>query len=249
MPTHPGDARTLTGDLARLRATAATRPGASLAVVAAALCTLLTFGSAAFADLDPAPVPETRGFGFPALPDGSALTAHHGKHKARPAAAKAPMLQVARLKVDAEIVPVILQSNGVLTPPADVDDVGWWDGSAGAGAERGQTVLTGHTVHGGGGVMDDLAHLRKGDVVRITDAGAEVDYQVTKVVTWSKARLARRAVDVFGQDRHHGRLVMVTCADWDGTAFESNVIAFAKPIPQPTGPGSDARPIQESRVS
>jgi LPXTG-site transpeptidase (sortase) family protein len=247
MSTHPGSARTLAGDVARLRAEAATRPGTALAAVAAALCTLLTFGSAAFADLGDGAPPTANGHdvAFPALPGEARVKAHPSRHHARPAA-QSPMLQVARLHVEAPIVPVALQDDGVLAPPADVDHVGWWDGSAGAGSRHGQTVLTGHTVHKGGGVMDDLADLTAGDIVRITDQGGEVDYRVARVVTWSKTRLARHAVDVFGQDRHHGRLVMVTCADWDGTAFDSNVIAFA----QPAGPiARPATPSEEARAS
>ena len=252
MTTQPGGTRTLAGDVAQLRgritAHAATRPGTSLAAVAALLCSLLTFGSAAFgaARYDGPVTAPGHAVAFPALP-GETLPAkaRHSRHHTRPAATS-PMLQVARLDVDAPIVPIALQSDGVLTPPADVDDVGWWDGSAGAGDKHGQMVLTGHTVHRGGGVMDDLADLTEGDLVRITDKGGEVDYKVTRVVTWSRARLARKAVDIFGQDRHHGRLVMVTCADWNGTAFDSNVIAFA----QPTGPlAQPASPAREAQVS
>jgi LPXTG-site transpeptidase (sortase) family protein len=239
-----GEARTLAGDVARLRAEAATRPGAALAAVAALLCTLITFGSAAFAAPDDdVPASTTDGVAFPALPGEGPTRAHPATHRATPPATS-PLLRVARLHDDAPIVPVGLQGNGVLVPPADVDHVGWWDRSAGAGAKHGQVVLTGHTVHQGGGVMNDLADLTEGDIVRITDKGGEVDYRVTRVVTWSKTRLARHAVDLFGQDRHHGRLVMVTCADWDGTTFDSNVIAFAQPagpIAQPASPADEAR--------
>ncbi|GAA1916483.1 class F sortase [Nocardioides marmoribigeumensis] len=246
MSTPPGSTRTLAGDLATLRAEAATRPGASLAVVAALLCSLVSFGTAAFTDLDEDTPLTAAGHdvAFPELP-GENHHARHGRHHTRPAA-QSPMLKVARLHVDAPIVPIALQDDGVLAPPADVDHVGWWDASAGAGAKHGQTVLTGHTVHEGGGVMNDLARLTEGDLVSITDQGGEVDYKVTRVVTWSKRRLARRAVEVFGQDRHHGRLVMVTCADWDGKTFDSNVIAFA----QPTGPlARPASPEQEARAT
>ncbi len=238
MTTHAGGPRTLAGDLARLRAAAAIRPGAALAAVAAALCTVLTFGSAALGSSESGPSATGHDVAFPGLPGERARPAgRHGKH-ARPAA-QSPHLRVSRLHVDAQIVPVTLRDDGVLEPPADVDHVGWWDQSAGAGARDGQTVLTGHTVHGGGGVMEDLEDLTTGDVVRISDRSAEVDYRVTRVVTWSKAKLARRALDVFGQDRHPGRLVMVTCENWDGKGFESNVIAFARP----------ARPPAESRLS
>ena len=104
------------------------------------------------------------------------------------------------------------------------------DGSAHAGDDTGQTVMTGHTVHDGGGVMDDLDTLRAGDAVRVTGPEGHVDYAVTEVVTWSKAELTENAVEAFGQDRHHGRLVLVTCEDWSGDGYESNVVAFAEPV-------------------
>lgn len=139
-------------------------------------------------------------------------------------------LQVRALGIDAPVVPVPLQAGGVLDPPAEVSTVGWWDGSAEPGGGSGQTVLTGHTVHDGGGAMDDLEELATGDVVRVTDTDGAADYQVTGVQVWTKAELAQNAVEAFGQDRHHGRLVLVTCEDWNGRDFASNVVVFAEPL-------------------
>lgn len=119
----------------------------------------------------------------------------------------------------------------MLDPPASVAEVGWWDGSAKAGDTQGQSVMTGHTVSSGGGVMDDLDDLTEGDEVHVTDRNGRVDYVVTEVLVWSKEKLARNSVDTFGQDRHHGRLVLVTCEDWVDGDYRSNVVVFADPVP------------------
>jgi LPXTG-site transpeptidase (sortase) family protein len=147
-----------------------------------------------------------------------------------PTSSKEPRLHAPEVGIDAPLVPIQLKDTGVLDPPQSVSTVGWWDASAEAGARKGQTVLTGHTVNTGGGVMDDLEELEPGDAVHVTDPDGRVDYEVTEVVTWSKAELAENAVEAFGQDRHHGRLVLVTCEDWEGDVYQSNVVVFADPV-------------------
>jgi LPXTG-site transpeptidase (sortase) family protein len=150
-----------------------------------------------------------------------------------PTASDSPQLHLPDLGVTAPVVPVGLKPGGVLDPPSAVSDVGWWDGSAEAGEDDGQTVLTGHAVHTGGGVMDRLEDLEPGDRVRVTDNDGHVDYAVTEVVTWTKAELSDNAVEAFGQDRHHGRLVMVSCEGWDGSSWTANVVGFAEPVTPP----------------
>lgn len=138
-------------------------------------------------------------------------------------------LIVPTIGLAAPIVDIALDPDGVLTPPADYTVVGHWDGSAQPGASRGQTVVTGHTVHTGGGVMNRLADVADGDPLQIRSDGAVVDYRVRKVVTLSKEQVAERSEALFGQDRRRGRLVLVTCTDWDGADYASNIIVFADP--------------------
>ena len=45
--------------------------------------------------------------------------------------------------------------------------------------------------------------------------------------------LARHARELFGQDHGRGRLVLVTCTDWDGAAYRGNIVVFAKPLGAP----------------
>ncbi|QWC86842.1 class F sortase [Nocardioidaceae bacterium] len=139
-------------------------------------------------------------------------------------------ITVPALGMKARVVPVEVSPDGVLDPPSDVSLVGWWQRSAPLGVESGQTVLTGHSVHDGGGVMDDLEQLETGDRVRVFSEGALARYRVADVEVWSKAELAERALEIFGQDRDPDRLVLVTCEDWNGSDWESNVVVTADPV-------------------
>ena len=164
------------------------------------------------------------------LPTGSASTAgyHPLSSPARPV-----RLMIPALKIRARILPIEVNDSRVLDPPSDPRQVGWWKRSARPGATHGQTVLTGHTVHTGGGVMDKLGKLRKGQLVKVVTRKGLMVYRTTKVVTWSKAELAKRSVDLFGQKRDHQRLVLITCTGWTGSEYTSNVVAFAEPLGVP----------------
>lgn len=146
-------------------------------------------------------------------------------------------LVVPALRIRAPIRPVEVSSQAVLDPPRNPHEVGWWQRSARPGATVGQTVLTGHTVHTGGGVMDDLAKLRKGQVVRVVTPKGTMTYRATRIVTWSKDELARHAVDIFAQKRRDLRLVLITCSGWTGSSYTSNVVVFAKALGVRDKPG------------
>ena len=146
----------------------------------------------------------------------------------RDSAAGVPVrLVVPQLGVDASVV-AITAPGGVLTPPGDPRTLGWWSDGAVAGAARGSVLITGHTVHTGGGAFDDLESLRPGDGVQVRTAKGLVDYAVTGVRIYRKASLARHAESVFDQSVP-GRLVLVTCEDWNGTTYLSNAVVFASP--------------------
>ena len=117
----------------------------------------------------------------------------------------------------------------VLVPPADPARVGWWGEGAAPGAVRGRALLAGHTVHSGGGALDDLEQLTRGDRVVVDSEGGRTRYRVTSVEVLGKGELARRAQRLFDQDGP-ARLVLLTCEDWDGTAYRSNVVVLAEPL-------------------
>jgi len=144
-------------------------------------------------------------------------------------AAGAPMrIRVPRLDVDSAVVP-ISGATGVLEPPGDARQLGWWQEGAVPGAARGTSVMTGHTLHLGGGALDDLKSLRPGDKIVVTTERGTVRYEVRASWALSKPELAQRAEDLFDQDRE-GRLVLVTCYDWTGTEYLSNAVVSAAPV-------------------
>ena len=140
------------------------------------------------------------------------------------------VLYIPAIDLHAPIVEIEMDDDNVLSPPADTDEVGWWRQSAEPGARRGQTVITGHTVHEGRGVMNDLGELGAGDVVRLRDENRVVEYRVTDTATLSIAEVADNAQMLFGQDREKGRLVLVTCTDWVDGEYLSNTIVVADPV-------------------
>jgi LPXTG-site transpeptidase (sortase) family protein len=132
------------------------------------------------------------------------------------------------LDVRADVTPIATQ-DGALNPPPDPLDVGWWSGGSRPGDSTGAAVITGHTVHTGGGAFDDLEELATGDRVLMLSGGTTVAYAVATVEVLSRAELARASATVFARSGP-GRLVLITCEDWDGTAYRSNVVVTARPI-------------------
>lgn len=139
-------------------------------------------------------------------------------------------LVVPSLRLNVPVIPIEMDPRGVLSPPADVNTVGWWQRSARPGAKQGQTLVTGHSVRVGDGAMDRLGDLRPGARVSLGAGGRQTTYEATKVFVYSREQVARHAYDLFGQDRGDGRLVLVTCTDWDGDSYASNIIVFARPV-------------------
>jgi LPXTG-site transpeptidase (sortase) family protein len=137
------------------------------------------------------------------------------------------LVRIPVLAVSAPVVPV--QAPGrTLVPPSDPQRLGWWADGARPGAARGSALITGHTVHTGGGALDDLEDLGRGDAVVVrTDRGV-VRYAVDRVRVYSKGRIARDAAALFSQ-QVPGRLVLITCEDWDGVRYLSNVVVTATP--------------------
>jgi sortase family protein len=219
--------RTLRGDTALSRLTAVLAVAGVLLVAVAAL--LLSRGTPARVEgptqaLDPAgspPVaasPSSRFFGPTLVPIGP----RHRLPAGPPLHVAVPSLGLA-----AHVVPVPADGR-TLDPPGDPGVLGWWAGGAWAGARRGSALVTGHTVHTGGGALDDLERVRPGARVQVRTTRGQIDYVVTDVVVLGKEEIARRAPELFSQ-KVAGRLVLVTCEDWDGEGYRSNVVVTARP--------------------
>lgn len=137
------------------------------------------------------------------------------------------VVAVPALGIRAEVDPIAVEA-GALNPPSDPGRIGWWADGARPGARHGKAVLTGHTVRAGGGALDDLETLATGEKVVIMSTGGRVTYEVISVRVLSREQLARQNRSIFAPDGPH-RLVLITCEDWDGVAYRSNVVVEARP--------------------
>jgi len=131
------------------------------------------------------------------------------------------------LHVAAPVLPV-RAPGGTLVPPSDPQQLGWWAGGARPGAAHGSALVTGHTVHTGGGALDDLETLQRGDKVMVRTDRGRIRYAVRRVAVYSKGSVADHAERLFSQTVP-GRLVLVTCEDWNGERYLSNVVVIATP--------------------
>jgi LPXTG-site transpeptidase (sortase) family protein len=136
-------------------------------------------------------------------------------------------LSVPSLGVSARVLSIRARG-GSLIPPSNPRLVGWWSDGARPGATKGSAIITGHTVHTGGGAFDDLDRMGAGDGVSVTTRHGTIKYVVTSVTIYRKKTLAKQAQKLFSQDVP-GRLVLVTCEDWDGTGYLSNAVVIAVP--------------------
>lgn len=136
-------------------------------------------------------------------------------------------VRIPSLGVDAPVQPIGTRDD-TLVPPADPMRLGWWADGAKPGARTGSALITGHTVHTGGGALDDLETLERGDEVVVRTRGERLRYEVARVRVFSKGAVADHAERLFSQEAP-GRLVLITCEDWDGTRYLSNVVVVATP--------------------
>ena len=210
----------------------ATFPGRPSRLVAAAGVVLVLLGTGSWLAREGDPGPRAGAAGRTA---GGGTASAPGVAPDVPAAtparrtAGAPRgITIPDLGVDAPVVP-IRTAGGTLVPPADPGTLGWWADGARPGDRRGSALLTGHTVHTGGGALDDLERLTRGDRITVRGAAATTTYAVVSVRIYGKGVLARRAEELFDQ-RVAGRLVLVTCEDWDGQEYLSNVVVTAAPV-------------------
>lgn len=137
-------------------------------------------------------------------------------------------VRIPSIGVEAPVVSIQVNDDRVLVPPRELSVVGWWSDGAAPGAARGSAVLVGHSARAGGGVFDDVGTLEAGDTIEVAGADDELSYTVESVQVLSKEDLAHNAEEIFDQSGD-GRLVVITCEDFDGTAWRSNIVTIASP--------------------
>ena len=86
--------------------------------------------------------------------------------------------------------------------------------------------------HEGAGIVEavgsEVTAAAPGDRVVVLSGDTTVAYDVATVEVLSRAGLARESATIFARSGP-GRLVLITCEDWDGTAYRSNVVVTARP--------------------
>lgn len=138
-------------------------------------------------------------------------------------------LRIDSIGVDTAVVTIESTREGVLEPPDDAELAGWWSQGAALGERTGSAVIVGHSASDGGGVFDAVGDLEVGDLIEVDGATQTVAYRVGSVEVVSKDEFPGEAERIFDQDAS-GRLVLITCVDWDGSTWRSNVVAIAAPV-------------------
>ncbi len=200
-------------------------------------------GSASIADAKPDPKIGAAQKHLPGRPGPSPHMAkkHHradsSKPQRQPRLLHTPpqRLVLPSIGVGAAVSPIGTDGSLILTPPSDYTTVGWWAAGARPGDGYGTTIITGHTVHTGGGALDNLAAVHVGDRVTLQRSRQNLRYTITSVRTYRKGLLASKAGRVFDQTGPE-RLAIVTCADYNGQIYLSNTVVIASnPRPVPRG--------------
>lgn len=136
--------------------------------------------------------------------------------------------------IDAPVVPVGVEPDGLMEVPTIVAEVGWYAYGSAPGDDEGSIVLAGHvdSRSQGRGAFFALQDLQPGDEVRLDDA----DGATTTWVVTGRSTIEKEVVPLDELFRRDGpsRLVLVTCGgdfDADRRSYRSNVVVTAEPAP------------------
>ncbi len=145
---------------------------------------------------------------------------------------------IASIGLDAEAIPIGLDSNGALAVPRRADITGWWSGGYVPG-ETGPTVIVGHyDSKVAPGVFARLPKAKVGQFIIVEQSdGSRYLYRVTEVEKPKKS--------IFPTNRVYGptegsTLRLVTCGgkfDRSTGHYVDNLIVYADVVPQPLGRG------------
>ena len=127
-------------------------------------------------------------------------------------------------------------ANGVLDVPSDIDEAGWWTGSARLGDPFGSTLVAAHvdSTAQGLGPFAALLSVRPGDRVEVWSRGLRQEFAVTSL------RLRPRGL-IGPHSRLHSpagprRITLVTCAgpyDRAAGGYQNLAVVVAEPVSTP----------------
>jgi len=135
---------------------------------------------------------------------------------------------IAKIGVNAPVIPLALEPSGALAAPARAEDTGWWRAGPEPG-EPGAAVIAGHVdSRRAAAVFHRLRELAPGDVVEVVRAdGSRVGFVVDHLEQHPKAAFPTDAV--YG-DTAGSSLRLITCGgvfDRSTGHYVDNVIVFA----------------------
>ncbi len=240
-PVEPGSPYRivlLPGNWRRSRHPLRTPVFAAIVVVTLAVCAALPWAIPQIRDQFADAVPAAKPTAAPTTPDPTVLpptpapstvSADPGLVGRKLASAGRPVeVIVPRLQVRAGVLP-ISGATGELLPPDNPQVLGWWMEGRGVGVPAGSAVVTGHTVSTGGGAFDHLGELIAGDEIQVKTEKGTIFYKVEQVQNLKVDELARDAEEIFSQSVA-GRLVLITCSDFNGQVYLSNSVVYATPV-------------------
>lgn len=138
-------------------------------------------------------------------------------------------LEVPAANIDAQLVPLGLDTDGALEAPSDFDTAGWWQGGAKPGA-LGPAVIAGHVdSYTGPAAFFSLRELQPGDAITVHG-------QDGTTVTFHVDRVEQHPKNAFPTQRVYGptgepALRLVTCSgafDQATRQYSDNLIVYAK---------------------
>ena len=132
-------------------------------------------------------------------------------------------LEIPKINVQADIIPVGLTAEGAMDVPKDQNEVAWFELGPRPG-EIGSAVLTGHygSKKGKGSIFDNLHKLRPGDRIFVEDEnGLRTSYIVRESKRFNPND---SALEVFSSDDNQEHLNLITCEG----AWNNNLQTFSK---------------------
>lgn len=133
---------------------------------------------------------------------------------------------IPQIAVDAKVLPVGTTSKNAQEVPSSLHETGWWrDGSR--PGQPGNAVIVGHTASKADGVFDRLGDLETGDTITLRSGKKKLTFTVSNEQEIEVAKFATVADEIYRETGPSG-VVLMTCGDWNGTAFETTVIVTAR---------------------